>query len=211
MAQPLSMNHYPNCTMTLTGQSHVMAAPDLAVIRLGVQTTGFNLPQIQSENAQISQRVLQALSQAGVTEIKTIQYSINKIYEYEDGKQIDKGYSVQNILEIQTNNIDQTGNIIDTAVNAGANVVISISFELSDPALYYEQALNLAIDNAVQKAKSISSNLYIRLNPIPIRIVDGSALPIPLQQVQRDVAATPIIPGDLRIEAFVTADFIYAK
>lgn len=211
MAHPLSMNHYSNYTMTLTGEGHVMAAPDLAVIRLGVQTTGTNLSQIQPENAQISQRIIQALRQAGVSEIKTFQYSIDRLFEYVDGRQIDKGYSVRNILEIQTSTMDQIGNIIDTAVTAGANVVQSISFELSDPDHYYEQALNLAVDSAIQKAKTISSNLRIRLNPIPIRIIEGSAPTFPRQQLQHDVAATPILPGDLKIEAFVTADFIYTK
>ena len=213
MAQPLSsVNYYPHHAMTLTGLGHVMATPDLAVIRLGVQTTGYNLSEIQPENAQISQRVIQALRQAGITEIKTIQYSIDKVYEYEAGKQIDKGYSVRNILEIKTSNIDQVGNIIDTAVTMGSNIVISISFELSDPELYYEQALNLAVDNAIQKAKTISTNLHVRLNPIPIRIIEGSSdSPFPRQQLQYDVAATPILPGDLKIEAFVTADFFYTK
>jgi len=211
MAQPLSVNHYPNYAMTLIGQGHVTATPDLALIRLGVQTTGSNLFEIQSENAQASQRVIQALGQLGITEIKTIQYSIDKMYDYADGKQIDKGYSVQNIVEIKTNNIDQVGNIIDTAVNMGSNVVTSISFTLSEPELYYQNALNLAVDNAIQKAKTISANLHVRLNPIPIRIIEGSASPSPMQQLKLDVAATPIIPGDLSIEAFVTADFFYIK
>jgi uncharacterized protein YggE len=85
MAQSLSVDRYPYDTMTLTGQGTVMATPDLAVIRLGVQTTGYDLPKIQSENAQISQRVIQALGLVGITEIKTIQYAIDKVYEYRDG------------------------------------------------------------------------------------------------------------------------------
>lgn len=211
MAQALSMNHYPNYTMTLTGQGVVIATPDLAVIYLGVQTTGSNLSQMQSENAQISQRLIEALNEIGVTEIKTIQYAIDKMYEYEDGKQIDAGYSVRNILEIKTSNINEVGNIIDTAVNTGANIVLSVSFTLSDPTFYYQQALNLAVDHAIQKAKTISTNLNVRLNSIPIRIIEGASSAIPMQQLQYSVATTPILPGDLNIEAFVNADFLYMK
>lgn len=211
MTESLSNNSYPRHTMSLTGQGHVTVTPDLAVIRLGVQTTGYNLSQIQTENARISQRIIQALSQAGITDLKTMQYSIDKIYEYADGKQIDKGYSVQNILEIKTNNINQVGNIIDLAVKMGSNIVLSISFELSEPGLYYQHALNLAVNNAIEKAKTISTNLHIGLNPIPIRIIEGNAPPVPMQQFQRDIAATPIVPGNLRIEAFVTADFFYSE
>ena len=92
--------------MTLTGKGQVTAAPDLAILRLGVQTTGENLTDIQSENARISQTVLQSLQQLGITDIKTYLYDFNKFYEYEDSRQIDKGYSVRNILEIRTNNLN---------------------------------------------------------------------------------------------------------
>ncbi len=211
MAQAPSSNHYITSTMTLFGQGHVSTTPDLAVIRLGVQTTGSNLSQIQPENAQITQRVIQALLEANITDIRTIQYTIDKVYEYEDGRQIDKGYAVQNILEIRTNQIEQVGSIVDTAVNMGANVVSSISFVLSEPELYYKQALNLAVEDAIQKAKAISATLHVRLNPIPIRIIEGSTLPAPMQKLQFDVATTPIISGDISIEAFITADFLYTK
>lgn len=210
MAQSLTGNNYSNHTMTLNGQGQIMATPDLAVIRLGVQTSGYDLTQIQSENAQIIQRIIQTLSQAGIADIKTIQYKIDKLYEYKDGNRIDKGYSVRNILEIRTNDIYQAGDIIDTAVNMGSNVVESISFELSEPELYYQYALNMAVENAIQKAKSISTNLHQKLNPIPIRIIEGGSSPIPMQQFQREAAATPIVPGQLKIEASISADFLYA-
>ncbi|MHC1723838.1 MAG: SIMPL domain-containing protein [Aminipila sp.] len=210
MAHSLSVNHCPNYTMTLTGNGHVTATPDLAVIRLGVETTGYNLPQIQSENAQISQRIIQAVSQYKITDIKTVQYLIEKKYEYEDGNQIDKGYSVRHILEIKTSNIDEAGIIIDAAVKMGANIVESVSFELADPEMYYQHALNLAIEQAMEKAQSISANIHIRLNPIPIRIIENSTAPVPMLGFQRADTATPIIPGELRIEASVTTDFSYA-
>lgn len=210
MVKSQSLNHYPYDTMTLTGQGQVSAAPDLAVIRLGVQTTGNDLSQIQSENAEIMGMIIKTLKQAGVSEIETVQYLIDKLYEYEDDQKIDKGYYVRHIIEIKTNNINQVGNIIDTAVDIGSNIVQSITFELSEPDLYYQQALNLAIDNAVEKAKSISSNLNTRLNPIPIRIIEGNIPLAPMMQLQREAVSTPIVPGQLIIEASVTADFSYA-
>jgi uncharacterized protein YggE len=209
MTNSLSDNSLKCKTMTLGGQGQVTVVPNIAVIRLGVQTNGENLLSIQTENAQEMQSILQALKRLGLDDIKTYQYSIDKIYDYEDGKRIDKGYSVRNIVEIKTTNMKNVGNIIDIAVNSGANVVDLISFEVSNPEFYYQQALNLAIINAIQKSKSISMNLGINTDPIPIRIVENSASPTPKQQFQREVAATPIIPGDIRIEASVTVDFIY--
>lgn len=196
-------------SMTLTGQGQVTAVPDMAVIRLGVQLTGSDLASVQSQNAQLSQDVLDALRRMGITDIKTFQYSIDKYYEYDNGTPIDRGYTVRNILEIKTRDMDLLGTIIDTAVEAGANVVDLISFEVSNPEYYYQRALNLAVMDAVDKAKSISNNLGTRVEPIPINITESSSMPRPPQPFQRELAATPIVPGNVIIEANITAEFVY--
>lgn len=197
--------------MTLTGQGQVTAIPDTAVLRLGVETTGDNLARIQEENAEISQNVAESLRQLSISDIRTHQYNINKIIDYEDGRQIEKGYSVRNILEIRMSNMELVGMAIDTAVSHGANVVDLIEFRVSDSNLYYLQALNLAIDDAFQKANSIGENLGILNDPIPIRITENPTFAVPFQTFAGREAtfATPIEPGNKQIEASVTMEFVY--
>ena len=203
----------PYNKMTLTGKGQVTVLPDLAILRLGVQTTGLNLTATQSENARISQNVISSLQQLGITDIKTFQYLIEMLYDYENGNRIDKGYSVRNLFEIPTSNLGLVGTIIDTTVNNGANIVEFVSFEVSNPELYYQEALNLAVNDAYHKAKSISTNLRIILNPIPTLIIENSAPPIPFSPVflarGEGAFATPVEPGNKQIEASVTVEFTY--
>ena len=196
-----------NRTMTLTGHSEMEIAPDIVIIRLGVQTTGEDLSQIQADNARISQSIIQTLQRMGITDIKTSQYSIDRVYDFEDGRQIDRGFSVRNILQIRTANLEAAGSIIDAAVNAGANVVDLITFDISNREYYYQQVLNMAILNAIQKANSITRNLGYSTPALVVNIVENAA--IPFLPVQREFAATPIIPGTIRIEANVTVDFVF--
>lgn len=207
MAKYMQDNSLYNKSMILTGHGEITAAPDTATIRLGVQSTGENLSQIQADNARKSQSVIQALQRMGITGIKTHQYSIDKVYDYEEGRQIDKGYSVRNILEIKTNNLEAVGNIIDASVNAGANIIDLISFDASNRDYYYRQALNTAISNAIQKSQSIAMNLGLSSAPVPVKIVENTAMPFPVQR--EFAAATPIIPGAVNIGANVTVDFVY--
>lgn len=206
-------SNYPQRnTMTLLGEGKITAEPDIATIRLGVQTTGENLTITQSENAQLSQSILQALYDFGISDIKTHQYTIEKQYVYENGTRIDKGYMVRNIIEFKMDNMNQIGMVIDTAVYHGANVVEAISFEVSDSNLYYQQALNLAVANAIQKARSISKNFGLVKDPLPIRIVENSSSPIPYSQfntLREGRTTTPIEPGNIQIDASVTVDFFY--
>lgn len=195
--------------MTLSGQGQVAASPNLAIIHLGVETTGFDLTAMQAENARIIEAVTQALRAMGISDIKTVQYSIDKNYIFENGRQIDRGYTIRHILEIRSNQIDDVGRIVDTAVMMGANRVEFIAFDLSDRGSYYRQALNLALEDAQKKAISISRSLRIQVDLIPIRIVENSALPIQPLLFQREAAGTQILPGTLLIEASITAEFSY--
>lgn len=210
MNEHLHNNHHEDYTITLTGRGQTTPTPDMAVIRLGVQTQGEDLINVQTENAEISQAIINSLREIGITDIRTFQYTIDKLYEYENGKQIDRGYTVRNILEIKVKDINQTGEVIDTAVDNGANVVDLVSFEVSNRDLYYQEALNRAITNAIDKAESISQHLGIPVNLTPIRIEETSAAPVPiLRNVAERTFTTPIEPGVLLIEAYVTAVFQY--
>lgn len=196
----------------VTGKGQVTVTPDLAILQLGVQTTGEDVTEAQSENARISQNVLDSIRQLGITDIKTYQYSINKIIDYVDGRQIDRGYQVSNIIEIRTEDLNNVGTIIDTAVQNGANKVNSVNFDVAQPQLYYQEALNLAVDNAIQKAQSIVMGLGIMMTPIPILITENSNVPIPYQGAiafREGAVATPIESGNKQIDASVTVELIY--
>ena len=164
---------------------------------------------IQPENAQITQNVLDVLKEAGIENIRTVQYTIDKLYDYENGTQIDRGFNVINLIEIRTDELDAVGRIIDTAVDAGANLIEMISFEASDPSIYYQQALNIAMMDAIEKARTLSRSLRLRTNLIPIKIVESGSVISPPLPYQRELASTPVIPGDITIEASLTAVFAY--
>ncbi len=197
--------------MILTGKGQVSVAPDLAVIRIGVQTNGDNVTEAQTENARISQNMINAIKQAGITELQTVQYQIEKLYDYENGVQIDRGYQVHNLLEIRMSNMELIGTIIDTAVYFGANIVESIRFEVSNQDIYYQKALNLAVKNAIMKAKSVAISINLNTDPIPVQITENTFTPIPYSNTfsLRESAATPIETGNMQINASVTIEFIY--
>ena len=199
-----------NC-MSVTGRGSVTAIPDIAIIRLGVLTSGNNLSIAQEENARISQMILDGLRQMGVTDIKTHLYNIDKLYDYENGTRIDRGYSVRNIIEIRTDMLDMAGTIIDTAVSLGANLVELITFEVSDTEPYYLEALNIALNNASNKARSMANEFGALLNALPVSIIANSSQPLPIARtfLGEGQYTTPIEPGRTQIEASVLLEYTY--
>lgn len=195
--------------IVLEGHGQVSTVPDTVVIQLGILTTGADLTAIQAENAVTSQKVLEAMESLGVSDIKTASYSIERNIDYMEGKEVDRGYTVSHIFEIRTHETAQAGSLIDAAVSSGANTVDFIAFESSRQDFFYQQALNLALMDAIQKSISVARSLGLTREPAPVRIVENSVPPISPVRFRAEAAGTPIVPGSLTVEASVTVEFTY--
>lgn len=199
-------------TVEVIGEGTVTASPDRAVIVLGAVTEGTSLQTIQSENAAIITRIINALLNMNIPRerIQTTDFRIDVLYDYEDGRQIFRGYRVTHLLQITTDTVGQTGLIVDTAVAQGANTVTSVRFSLRNPEAYVNQALSLAISSARQKAITIANALGVNLAPVPIEVQElaVSREPIPFATAMLAAEApTPIEPGQLSVRAAVRVKY----
>lgn len=197
----------------MIGEGSVLVQPDMAQIVLGVETENKVLREAQSENAQKISTIIQALRNIGIQEehIQTDNFTIFPMYDFLDGKQVFRGYRVEHLLRVTVIDIKKIGLVVDTAVENGANRVSNIIFQISNSAGLYQNALQKAVSDAVQKANTIASQLQIELNPIPIRIIEESKFiegPVPFSHSQMvKSSATEIQPGREEIKAVVTATF----
>ncbi|MCS7460678.1 SIMPL domain-containing protein [Paenibacillus doosanensis] len=200
----------------VTGEASVAAAPNRSVVTLGAVTENKELLPAQQENSAIVTRIIAALGQLGVPKehIRTADYRIDMQYSFEDGKQLFQGYQVTHLLEITLDQIDRTGTVVDTAVRQGANTVTNIRFVNTHPEAYYNQALQLAIRQAENKAISLARAIQATLNRTPLRIEELSQPqpPAPFHTSLYAAGAsgpTPIQPGQLSITAQVRARYSY--
>ncbi|WP_234340201.1 SIMPL domain-containing protein [Gorillibacterium timonense] len=202
-------------SMEVTGEGTVSAAPNRAIIVLGVITENPDLSTAQTENAAAVTKVINALLGLHIPreQIQTVTYRIEMQYSFEDGTQTFKGYQVTHLLQITLDRVEQTGLVVDTAVTNGANVVSSIRFALSNPDLYYNQALSIAIQNAGIKASTIARTLGATLIKTPVKITEEPGeieSPIPIRALAEGAAIpTPIQPGELDIRAVIRAKYTY--
>jgi uncharacterized protein len=203
--------------LTVTGEGTVTAAPDEAIITIGVINESPNLSAAQKENADKTAAVIQALMSLGIpqSDIQTYVYRIEPQYNYENGQQIFRGYRVEHQLQVTVKDISKTGQVIDQAVAAGANSVSSIQFTVSNPNAFYNQALTIAIRNAQEKAISMARALQVTLQPVPVIVQELSQplppRPIPFQAAMlAQSAETPIQPGENKIVATVKVEFTYS-
>lgn len=200
--------------ITVSGEGTMVASPDRATATLGVRTESLNLQEAQKKNAKEANDMLSSLIGIGVSkdDIKTADFRIDPIYSYEDGKQIFRGYRVTHLFSITIRNAENTGLIIDTAVNNGANEVMNIQFSVAEPQAYYNRALSLAVIDSYKKAQTIAATLGISTQPYPLTITEETqkGAPGPFLVASLDSSGssgTPIEPGKLEIKATITASY----
>nr|WP_263325770.1 SIMPL domain-containing protein [Neobacillus sp. Marseille-Q6967] len=199
----------------VTGEGVISIQPDTAKIHLGVITENIELNTAQQQNSSTATKVIQSLLSLGIDkkQIQTFEYRIEPIYDFEQGKQIFRGYKITHILQVNIEDISLTGKVVDTAVQNGANYVSNIQFTSKFIDTYYNQALALALNNANEKAKTIANTLRVSLLMTPIQIKEEGSLiqPFEIHQVSsaKGFATTPIQPGQLTIKANISAEFLY--
>lgn len=212
-----SLSHNNRPSIEVTGEGTVSAAPNKAIIVLGVITESPSLSTAQSENASAVTNVINAMLRLNIPreQIQTVTYRIEIQYNYEDGTQIFRGYRVTHLLQITIDSVEQTGLVVDTAVNSGANFVSTIRFTIANSEIFYNQALSTAIQNAGNKANTIARTLGATLVRTPVKITEETRViepPIPFQAsllTEGAAIPTPIQPGELEIRAVVRAQYTY--
>ncbi|WP_210469289.1 SIMPL domain-containing protein [Sporosarcina sp. 6E9] len=200
--------------MTVTGIGSFSIAPDIVQIQLEVRTESKQLSQAQQENAELMDLVIDSLLELGIARenIQTVSYNISPQYDYVEGRQVFRGYEVINAIDVKINNIEQAGMIIDTAVRNGVNQVSNIRFSVENEQIPYQEALSLALKNALAKAQTIANTIHLKLNPHPVKIVETMREePILFRSFAANElsATTPIEPGKINIKATVEVQFQY--
>jgi len=201
--------------ISVTGEGKVSAAPDLAIVSLGVSALRPSVAEAREAAAVGLQGMIDAMRSRGIEEkdIQTSNLSIYPEYDYRGDTQTLRGFRVTNQVTAKIRDIDVTGDVIDAAVAAGGNdtTINSIAFTIDDPESLREEARRAAVEDARRKADVLAQASGVSVGE-PISISEGSvAYPEPvyadraaLDEAAQAGGATPIQEGELDVIVNVT-------
>jgi uncharacterized protein YggE len=194
----------------VTATQKVSVKPDKATITLGVYTRAKTARQAQADNAQVMQKVADAVKRFGLNDdaIQTTGYSVYPSYT---GRSV-VNYDVTNTIRFELTDLAKAGELLDAAADAGANTNVSIAFGLKDADKAYGQALTLAVKEARIKAEAIASAAGRGLGDA-LRVEEsGPDTPVPYyadyRTAEDSAKSVPVSPGTLDVSATVT--IVYA-
>lgn len=204
------------------GEAEFAASPDHAHLVLGVETQEEKAEEAVSENARLMHEVIAALEKMGLKDdqMETGAYQLRSIREtpQPDRSQTDEykiTYRASNTINITLkDDLKNTGAVIDTAVQAGANQVHSLRFELYDSEKLNLQALQAATEQAGAKAKSIAEGAGISIKGIKSISEEMSSYTPYRASLMDDVMEagrepTPVVPGDVKVQARVAVEYYF--
>ena len=203
-----------SAVISVSGQGRADVAPDMAVVNIGIVTTGKTAQLAQAENAKIASDVTAALGQLGIFS-KDIQthYTMSPVYEKGDYRKA-AGYRASNTVTVTVNDVAKTGQVIDTALKSGATDVNGLSFGLKDARSVRNTALQMAVQDARSKADAIAAALGVKIVGIQNVKEDGGNFAryevanARLAKLDGGAAAdTPVSAGTVEVNADVYIDF----
>lgn len=199
--------------IAVSGEGKATGKPDIAQLTLGVSKLANTVEQARNEAAASLDGMIKSLRDNGIAkdDIQTLQFNISPEYDYNNGRQLLKGFRVTNVVSAKLRDINKTSKVVDDAVAAGGDntQVQGISFTIDKPEELRTQAREKAVADAKARAQTLAGAAGVTIGD-PITISETSFQPIPFanRAIAEDRAvgaspATPIEPGTLDVTVTV--------
>ena len=179
-------NAKPANTISVSGDGKVTATPDLATVSIGVLSQGSSAVDVKNQNNGKVNKVIAYIKAQGIDakDITTSEFNFNPTQDYSNGTPTITGYQGNQSITVKVHGVDKDQTVLDTivdgAVNNGANEIDGVNLSVENPDALQQQAQQLAIANAKQKAQALAQAAGLTLGKVVSVSESGAGLPGPL-------------------------------
>lgn len=195
--------------LRVSGSGSVAAEPDRATFSVGIEETGDDADAVSDRLAARVEDVREALRSDGIEE-DAIETSRFRLREQRQGT----GYEATHSLSVEVDDVDRVGELIDTAVEAGADGIGRVNFTLEEStrAELREQALERAINDAREEAEHVAGVKEMEIVGVAeVDVEDRGFSPFQTRYAVTeadDAADTDIQEGDVDVSASVSVTYV---
>ena len=204
-------------TLSVSGSGDALLAPDIAYIYVGVHSENPTAADAVDENTSQTEKLIQAIRDFGIDpkDIRTTNFSIYPMDRFDPSTGMPSGekvYAVDNTVYVTVRDLTKLGDLLDTAVQAGANNINSVQFDVAEKDEALKQARADAVKDAEAQAQSLAQAAGLSLGEIQ-SISFFDAQPYPLFEgkggggMAADAASVPIQPGQLTFTVSVSVTY----
>lgn len=158
MYTPAPMLAQESTTITVQGTAQVMAEPDEVSVTANASVMANTVGSAQEAMGAIVTAATQKLLELGVldADIVTSDYGYHPRYNYDTNTVT--GYEANHTLTITCRDVDMLDGVIGALTDSGFSNIYSVSYDISTRSELYQQALELAMRRAEEKALRMAQN-----------------------------------------------------
>jgi uncharacterized protein YggE len=176
-------NNQPD-RFTVDGSGIVYAKADIANIQVGLKTgTKNTAAEATVDSTNKMNNIITALTKLNIADkdIQTSDYNLNPVYNYTNAKgQELVGYEVTQTLTLKIRDLNIIGDVIAKTTEQGANQIGNINFTIDDEFALKNQARELAITKAKEKAVLIAQQSGMKLGEVKSVIENSNPIVTPM-------------------------------
>lgn len=198
--------------ITVQGTAQVLAAPDVVSVTANASVTAATVGSAQEAMNAIVAAATEKLLALGVLDedVVTSDYSYHPRYNYDTNTVT--GYEANHTLSITCRDVEMLDGVIGVLTDSGFSNIYSVNYDVSARSELYQQALDLAIARAEEKAIRIAQTSGLTLTGIRSisengGYYEGYAMSSKADgaMVRSESASTGIRSGTVSVSAGVTA------
>ena len=147
--------------ISVTGEAEVRVVPDEVIVVLGVETFNRELGLAKDANDKIVEAVIAVARRHHVPDehVQTDYVQVEPRYETSGPEHRLLGYVARATVEVTLRELGQFETLLAESLEAGANYVHGVDFRTTELRKYRDQARNLAITAAREKAVDLAAAL----------------------------------------------------
>ncbi len=157
-------------TISITGIGEVSAVPNISTINFTIRSTNSSndTQTLQDEIAKKADSVFAKLKELGIEkkDLQTSNYSVNPRYSYKDGLSTVVGYEASESVNVKIRNTENVSKVLNILAAEKVTEVYGPNFDVDDIQKVKDDARDLAIKDAKDKAKELARSLGVKIKRI---------------------------------------------
>jgi uncharacterized protein YggE len=201
-------------TITVVGEGKVRLKPDIATINVGAEVRAGQVSDAKAKvDAQMA-AVQTALRKVGIAEkdIQASHYGIHYERDFTSGmrngpvEENREGYVVTSIVTVTVRDVEQAGDVLDAAVQAGANRVHGVIFTVADRSSWQNRARADAVADARNRAQELAGLADVELAEVlsVSEVIGGMSMPLVLRS---EMGGSGMASGELELSTQLQVTF----
>jgi uncharacterized protein len=164
--------------ISVIGEAFEEAVPDQATLVIGVVTEKPTALEAGGENSRKTQAIVEELASEGIDakDIRTESFTLAPFVSSEPqplrgpqpgaGKKPVRGFRARSELFVTVKPAEKVGALVERSIDTGANEIRDVTFTVSDEAARLERLRGLAMNDAVQRVKSYTEAIGVKLGRV---------------------------------------------